>query len=572
MKKITLFFSAMAVATTAFAATPLVNRNISKVVMEKSEASIVDRQVFKAEKIFAGKNDNLDGKRVKKVAMKAPGISVSYKQPEGLFAMGLSYPSVMGFNGSSVYRGPAYKPLTWVNTSEGATEYEWEYIEFVDGHSTNSYASTKDLVMTPVWSEIPGPVLYGMDEAGNSADFRLGGIRNAEGELDKTKITFLFGGDSNQQISETESEDFGMTTYLYSYNGGGYGTFPAVAYAPEDEEYNPVTGLDDVFTTPEPNGIGLVDPVLLGYANFFDAPAAPYFISQMWCLMEVQAKVATTLEMNLYKLSEDGHITDELIASGNLSVQPTSEPEYNVYNFDLFTLDEDGLETDDPIVIDCAFVAELTFNKNDLVTINMGSGAGAQYKYGEKSPYQTNCAMMIAHGEELGYYYCPYIYFTDETMTTAIQVTDWMWMVDAVFPWMFEVNDKTVAAAPVEGGEVSYAINAYYDIRGCNLSFTNDPEWVEEAYVDIDKDYNQVVTFVVSALPEGVKGRSTVATLEGPAASIELTITQGEDSAVSIIAADKNAEYFDLQGRRVSNPEKGIYIKKTGNKAEKVLF
>ncbi|MDE6633127.1 MAG: hypothetical protein K2K23_09035, partial [Muribaculaceae bacterium] len=66
--------------------------------------------------------------------------------------------------------------------------------------------------------------------------------------------------------------------------------------------------------------------------------------------------------------------------------------------------------------------------------------------------------------------------------------------------------------------------------------------------------------------------RTGIVSIEGLGASFSLKVIQGEGDAVSTIVIDKNAEYFDLQGRRVANPEKGIYIKKTGNKAEKVLF
>ena len=36
---------------------------------------------------------------------------------------------------------------------------------------------------------------------------------------------------------------------------------------------------------------------------------------------------------------------------------------------------------------------------------------------------------------------------------------------------------------------------------------------------------------------------------------------------------DENApaEYFDLQGRKIANPEKGLYIVRQGNKVSKVI-
>lgn len=44
-------------------------------------------------------------------------------------------------------------------------------------------------------------------------------------------------------------------------------------------------------------------------------------------------------------------------------------------------------------------------------------------------------------------------------------------------------------------------------------------------------------------------------------------------AAVSEIAADDAAPvFFDLQGRKVTNPEKGLYIKRQGNKTSKVIL
>jgi hypothetical protein len=48
---------------------------------------------------------------------------------------------------------------------------------------------------------------------------------------------------------------------------------------------------------------------------------------------------------------------------------------------------------------------------------------------------------------------------------------------------------------------------------------------------------------------------------------------QRAESSVSSIAVEENApvEYFNLQGVRVANPENGLFIRRQGNKATKVL-
>ena len=44
------------------------------------------------------------------------------------------------------------------------------------------------------------------------------------------------------------------------------------------------------------------------------------------------------------------------------------------------------------------------------------------------------------------------------------------------------------------------------------------------------------------------------------------------NGAVAEIATSDAAEWFDLQGRKVNNPEKGIYIRKQGADTQKVML
>ncbi|MDE6033533.1 MAG: hypothetical protein K2G15_06175 [Muribaculaceae bacterium] len=47
-----------------------------------------------------------------------------------------------------------------------------------------------------------------------------------------------------------------------------------------------------------------------------------------------------------------------------------------------------------------------------------------------------------------------------------------------------------------------------------------------------------------------------------------------EDSAIEDIEADgySPVEFYDLQGRKISKPEKGVFIKRQGNKTEKIAL
>lgn len=56
-------------------------------------------------------------------------------------------------------------------------------------------------------------------------------------------------------------------------------------------------------------------------------------------------------------------------------------------------------------------------------------------------------------------------------------------------------------------------------------------------------------------------------------AEFSLNIVFGGDTAVATIGAENGvAEYYNMQGMRVANPEKGLYIVKQGNKVTKRVF
>ena len=560
MKKFALLFSSFAVVTSAVAASPEVNQKLQSANV-KAEAVQVSASVTNGAKVL-DKSAKTYSPAAQKVAKKAGALTVSYEQPEGLFAEGLS-DDFSGYNGASIRKGPAYKPMTWTNTSVGGSEFEWEYTVFDSGSAESKFFTGRDLTKSEVWSEVTAPTLYGYAEDGSEGSY----------QIDPQTIIYSFGAECT--FGNNDDLNFGQSTYMYANTGEGYTRCSVFEYNPSDRTYNdPTNGLMKEWS--DPNFLGFTDIEFMGYANTFHAPAAPYFITKMWCWLNVQATKTTTIEMNLYKIDEDGLITDELIASGSANLAASTKADSKMVTFDLFALDEDGLETDEPIVIDSAFIAVMTFNKADLAEVNAVCGAGALYPADGESPYTRNALMVAKVDGEVSYLYSPYSYFADDARTTLMAVTDFMFMVDACYPWAFEVNDAATAQAPVEGGNVTFEVNSLYNLGSMYVTVSDGAEeWLDLSSATIANDpvtYNQILTLPVAALPEGVEGRTATVTFEIPAAPLTLTINQGNAGAVSIVATEGAVQYFDLAGRRVVNPEKGVYVKVSGNKAEKVVL
>lgn len=570
MKNFALLLSSLAVASTAFAVSPDAGKELPKASKATVQPVKVSATSKLTGKVLSEKNLVKEANVRFNTMQKAPGLSVSYDEPAGIFALGLT-DQLSGFNGFSYRKGPAYTPLKWTNTSVGATEFEWEMYDYSVG-ADQTY-NTFDLERSESYSIIKAPILYGLDAEGGSGVFQYGAEAVSDTELSAPVVEYFFGGGCSPDF-ET---DFGMSTYMYGYNKADYTTFGFMEYNPDEPQYfNPATGLDYILTdSEEDGGYGMTDPKFEGFANFFGQPAAPYLITKMWSWLNIQAKRATNIEMTLYKIDEDGLVTDEVIAAGEAGVNRSSKPQSLVVTFELYALDEDGLQTDEPIVIDCPFLAVMTVNKDDIEMMTSVCGGGAVAPANSAISYPRHAYLAISNDEDVSYIASPYRYYTDDTRSELMTVSDFMWMVDAVFPWSYTLDGINEAQVAKEGGVASFNISSYIGIQYFNYYLPEDCDWIDMTTATVTTNEElvcQVLNLPVAALPEGVEGRTAVIEVEGIGTELTLIVNQGEGNAVSAIVVDKNAQYFDLQGRRVANPDKGIYIKKTANKTEKVIL
>ena len=70
-----------------------------------------------------------------------------------------------------------------------------------------------------------------------------------------------------------------------------------------------------------------------------------------------------------------------------------------------------------------------------------------------------------------------------------------------------------------------------------------------------------------------IKGQSKPVTLKFDKMPYSHNFEMYQVTGIEDITVDENApvEYYNLQGVRVENPENGLYIRRQGNKATKVL-
>lgn len=167
-------------------------------------------------------------------------------------------------------------------------------------------------------------------------------------------------------------------------------------------------------------------------------------------------------------------------------------------------------------------------------------------------------------------------------------------LADVTYPWLVNMyDDPDLVKLPNEGTTTENFQGLEYAVYFMSTSETSDYEityngedecdWL--SVVDVYDDYQEnpytgeeeftgrtAIEFQAAPNPDDIS-RTCVVKISIPAASYTFTLYQGSNNnAVELVGVDEAPVYYDLQGRRVVNPEKGIYFKKIGNKAEKVLL
>ena len=171
-------------------------------------------------------------------------------------------------------------------------------------------------------------------------------------------------------------------------------------------------------------------------------------------------------------------------------------------------------------------------------------------------------------------------------------------LADVSYPWLmpYYIGDDNDILLPNEGDtnyeegfqglqyEFPFMTTSTLDEIEVEFNGEEECDWFTIIYAEDIMDENEEgeeefsgicdIVFQADPNPDDID-RTCVVKLSIPAASYELTFRQGSNNqpdAVEVVKVDGNAEYYDLQGRRVANPQKGLYIKKSGNKATKVIL
>lgn len=424
--------------------------------------------------------------------------------------------------GNEFAHGPAYTLLPFVNTSTGATQYSWSYLDpttFEDAASTDT-----DLYLQYEYSQLDAPVLT----ASNGTDT----------DTYSAAALLMYGGQSMMQFS-----DIG---YAYFYDNPGN-----VALQEGGSSF----------------GLGKRDGQA-GYGSrigiAYPAPYAPYAISQILVEAAVDFPAGTELTAEIYKLEVEGEqlvISDEPLATATFIAQEdytnsagagfvtTATLPFNVQIFDGL------LYSDGFVTIDSAIAIMFDSNPSNVTTFDPIAFTSTDLAY-----VQNNAWMATEDEEGFGVGGV----FTQQGASTTTYVNNFSIYTDATFGWFLPESDRVLSGdyedyvtVATTGETITIPFNSYFI-----ADLTTVQVWSEDGTVDwvdytLENGEQSVdLTLTVDALPAGVSGRKcTLIFTPTGSAQYKLVIGQGTVGVEDVVAT--SAANVTVQGGNfvVSAPE-----------------
>lgn len=324
-------------------------------------------------------------------------------------------------------------------------------------------------------------------------------------------------------------------------------------------------------------------------------PASTYVMSQAWIWMSVSVAKATQLISYIYPVDDEGNLAEMPIAISYAAIPRTGT---SIPVFKYSALNEDGDETDDDILIDTpvAISVEGFSSNKDIISILPVSGyypfSYSAYKGNPdipfiKSPDLYLSLSMKVDGElvtgekvfnPLGYRYdrSENTDGTPKDGDTTTLLAYAQLSTDAVYPFIFTADGNDTLTLPKVGGKVDVELESLFLVCAESLEQglfeITTPEWIEVTAAPLDQIDEKRPFGKITISTKGSDDRTGIVTIKSLGVSLDLKVVQGQGSGVDMVNSDGEAHYFDLTGNRVYNPGKGVYVKVSGGKAEKVVL
>lgn len=433
---------------------------------------------------------------------------------------------------------PPFTDVTWFNaSSEDAIGCNWQYID-PDGEEDESgllvdVAETTDEDLT---------LQYGLFYA-----YEMNPILTVEAGEESVEYQDYypayteFGGDFDL-TDYSAARNFGATNWRAIEDGEGYTLANwgfGIGY--DEQKWNVIFG--DETTEARCSGVG----------QLFPYSGHPIFLKGTWIYAVWESRSDCELTAHVYPIDEEGYLGEEVATATTLI--PAQEWDSGMIEFQF--------ETIDPIT-QLPVEAELTLDSGFMVYIDWdpdaADAAGLSYL-----TFLPN-SEPVADGDTYGYFSIETTSLETGKVENAIYPTDaltssygicylsFCMMIDAgyteLYPF-FEPEDANIDADPA--GETREF--QFYATEPAEQMYVEEdeagemPEWVSYAIEDVYgeraesrlKEESYLYTnfaITIDALPESTDYRETTLTLRQPGDYQVFTITQGEETGVTIVRKD----------------------------------
>lgn len=590
MVKQILLLTGLAMSLTAFADSNSLKTNLqNQKVSDVSVTRLIDQEPIKAKMN--------DGTNSVAAPSKAASTSVQWKRPAGQFWGA-------GLNGETGQLGYYFTPLVlrpWtdykfenISTAKGTPSWNCQYYDSSIKNYTSMSSSDNDVTMSYIRFETPEVPLLSYKGNSTYAQQYYGK------ELTEKPINIL----ANNSISEF----IGFTMPVSSHY---YGLF--TRHEVERSGLSFFTGAEVYPGMNEEHGcwFGTNNSGINAMATRFEKPDQPYLLNGVYFYYQFGNDIPKDLPVKAYvfKTANDAKVEDlgegktieeaelgELLAVSESFIKATVASDENFEAVAKFEFVEKnpvtGAENAYSLEIDDDIIIVVTGFNQDL-----GNGG-----------YITSFISPDTYDE--GYGNLGFLGSLEETEDGSISYrltaiknffvnplhnTVGGVFADVSYPWLKEYYlEQPTEVKLANDGEtteevqgLSYVLPLMSTSETSDFAITFDGEeecdWLEITAAEDEYDKNAegedeftgltVLEFTAKPNPND-ESRVSHVKISIPAASFEITFLQGSQAqgAVDSITIDGAAKYYDLSGRRVVNPEKGLYIKVSGDKAEKVVL
>ena len=589
MKKIYILLSAACVVASASAAK-------KEMAIRCPQSTVVEKPMVKAsapkvkDRVSDYRSFQVPGDK-KVMSTRAEGDSVPsfqglyFRPADNVMSVGMNE---QGSGWLGVHFASSYGNIDFENFSLGVNDMKWSYAELNDYFVADSVLNWNYNESTAYNLSIKSG--FGMADA----PVLMGTVNGTADYYDAYTNRYYCGGAPSFWGFNT-GVSFYQNPFLANSRGSNGALYYYYSYCVSGEEGYEASGIASDWYTylakRYPNNT-VTDLSLENYTIILPKTPSAYLMKSGWIWMNVVANAPAQLISYIYPIDEEGYITENAIAVGYAGI-PAEGTDCPVFEY--FALNEDGDETEDDIIIDSEVAVTIEgFNGNPAIV--EASPVCGFY------PFSYNL-YLEAWDNGVDIIKAPDLYITaigsvdgsdprtlllandlnlatfdgtdpNDPLLTSIGYSQFT--IDAIFPWIVSANGEEEVTIPLTGGSVDVDVDAlYYNINAeieDGRYVENHSDWINLTIGE--SDYDTGLTTLSIAAEASDVDRVGVVEIKGLGLTYSLKVIQGKDdgTAVSTILLEKNAEYYDLAGRRVANPYKGIYIKKSGNKAEKVIL